>query len=604
MTNSIQVSPAIQAIQVLDDSTVHLIAAGEVVDRPVSIVKELVENAIDAMSSRITVELTTSHGAISRIRISDDGTGIPSDQVSTAFLPHATSKIRTGDDLHSCLTLGFRGEALASIAAVSYVTMVTKPRDSATAIRFRITGGEVVEHTETGAPDGTSITVEEVFFNTPARRKFLKSLQTEVAHISSMLESFACLYPAITFRYLVNGLERFSTHGGSDLPDIFRALYPADAGMMIPVRGMDGNIRVTGLVSLPKLVKQNRQRFFIAVNGRLVQSPAIISAVKRAYGSLVPGSTWPVAVLMLEIPPAEVDANIHPTKREVRFSAERRILDLIVRAVRRALDDADLLDLRAETIEEQASLCDIPLQEPDRKIYGSDAAMPAAGQVREATLAGYRTTSRQLLQTRLQEETQVGLQGDMRFPELFWIGQAGGTYIIAGDKSGALFLIDQHAAHERVRYDQLKQKESMQLKTQELIAPVVLNMSPSEAGLLPSVLPVLTDEGFIIEPFGQDTWCVRGVPVVLGRYEDPETVKELIWTILSGDEEPVRLKEQVLRLVACRSAVKAGAALTPEQGMDIINQLSQTADPWTCPHGRPTIISFSSQELARMFKRT
>jgi DNA mismatch repair protein MutL len=446
--------------------------------------------------------------------------------------------------------------------------------------------------------------VEEVFFNTPARRKFLKSLQTEVAHITSLLESFACLYPGITFRYLVNGIEKFSTHGGSDLSDIFRALYPSDAGMMIPIRGEDGNTVVTGLVSLPKLVKQNRQRFLIAVNGRLVQSPAMISAVKRAYGSLIPGNVWPVAVLMLEIPPAEVDANIHPTKREVRFSAERKILDLLVRTVRRALDDADLLDLPTGPDEDsQISLSNIPSPAQAPIQYGTIAAAPVSRQVCEATLAGYRTTSRQLLQTRLQESADEDPVKDERFPELFWVGQVGGTYIIASDKTGALFLIDQHAAHERVRYDQLKEQESLHLKTQELIAPVVLTLSPSEAGFIPSVLPVLSEEGFIIEPFGQDTWCVRGVPVVLGRYEDPETVREIIGTILSEDEGPVRLKEQVLRLVACRSAVKAGAVLTPEQGMDIITQLSQTADPWTCPHGRPTIISFSCQELSKMFKR-
>ncbi len=593
-----------QVIRVLDESTVHLIAAGEVVDRPVSIVKELIENAIDASSSRITVELVTSHGMISRIRITDDGIGIPADQVALAFLPHATSKIRTGDDLLSCRTLGFRGEALASIAAVSYVTMVTRPKESDVAVLFRITGGEVIECTETGAPGGTSITVEEIFFNTPARRKFLKSLQTEVAHVTSLLESFACLYPGITFRYMVNGIEKFSTHSGSDLSAIFRALYPADAGMMIPVMGEDGSIRITGLVSLPKLVKQNRQRFLIAVNGRLVQSPAMISAVKRAYGSLIPGNVWPVAVLMLDLPPAWVDANIHPTKREVRFSAERTVLDLLVRTVRRALDDADLLNAPARSDDDtQKSLNDISFPAQVSVRYGLPVPAQGARSVCEASLAGYRTTSRQLLQTRLPESAGEGQVRDERFPELIWIGQVGGTYIVASDKTGALFLIDQHAAHERVRYDQLKQQESLHLKTQELIAPVVLSLSPTENELISSVLPVLTDEGFIIEPFGQDTWCVRGVPVVLGRYEDPDTVREIIGTILLEDEGPVRRKEQVLRLVACRSAVKAGAVLTPEQGMDIVNQLSQTADPWTCPHGRPTIISFSCQELGKMFKR-
>lgn len=590
-------------IQVLEESTVHLIAAGEVVDRPVSIVKELVENAIDAAGTRITVEISTARGLISRVRVTDDGIGIPAEQIPVAFLPHATSKIRTGDDLLTCLTLGFRGEALASIAAVSYVTMVTKTRESDSAIRYRITGGEMVECAEIGAPSGTSITVEEIFFNTPARRKFLKSLQTELAHITSLLESLACLYPDITFRYMVNGQEKFSTHGGSDLTDIFRDLYSDEAGMMIPISGEDGSCSVTGLISLPKLVKQNRQRFLIAVNGRLVQSPAMISAVKRGYSSLIPYSVWPVAVLMLDIPPAEVDANIHPTKREVRFSAERKILDLLVRTVRKALDKADLIDSRvAAGGHDQAPLSYAFTPELVQVRY--DYPVPAARQVCEATLAGYRTTARQLLQTRIQEGYEGEPAGDARFPELFWIGQVQGTYIIASDREGTLYLVDQHAAHERVRYDQLKKQEDLQVKTQELIAPVVLSLSPSETGLLPSVLPVLTDEGFILEPFGQDTWCVRGVPVVLGRYEDPDTVREIIGTILSEDEGPVRMKEQVIRLVACRSAVKAGAVLTPEQGMDITNQLAQTSDPWTCPHGRPTIISFSPFDLAKMFKRT
>jgi len=593
---------AAPVIQVLDEATVHLIAAGEVVDRPVSIVKELVENAIDAACSRIIVEISTARGVISRIRITDDGVGIAADQVAVAFLPHATSKIRTGDDLLSCQTLGFRGEALASIAAVSYVTMVTRTRESDVAVRFRICGGEVVECTEVGAPKGTFITVEEIFFNTPARRKFLKSLQTELAHITALLESFACVYPEITFRYVVNGFERFSTHGGSDLSGVFRALYPDDAGMMIPIRGEEAGTLITGLVSLPQLVRQNRQRFLVAVNGRVVQSPAMMSAVKRAYGSLIPGNVWPVAVLLLTLPPAEVDVNIHPTKREVRFSAERKVLDLVVRTVRKALDDADLLANPAwGGADAQMVLDGSSPHVPCSVTYETIPSIPPVP-VREATLAGYRVTSRQLLQTRLAERVEEGVIPDSRFPELVWIGQVGGTYIVATDATGALFLVDQHAAHERVRYDQLQQQEASHLKTQELIAPVVLHLSPSEVQCLPSVLSLLSDEGFIIEPFGKDAWCVRGVPVVLGRYEDPDMVRDLIGTILS-EEGSIRLREQVLRLVACRSAVKAGAVLSPEQGMDILKQLSLTADPWTCPHGRPTIVSFSSQELAKMFKR-
>lgn len=589
------------SIRILDDATVLLIAAGEVVDRPVSIVKELVENSIDAGSTRITADISTARGEISRIRIVDDGRGIPSDEIPLAFVAHATSKIRSGDDLQTCRSLGFRGEALASIAAVSYVTLVTSTSPLLPATRYRVTGGDVVECSETGAPAGTSITVEEIFYNTPARRKFLKSLHTELAHISAVVESFACLYPEITFRYLVNSQEKFSTHGGSSLPDIFRALHPDEAGSMVAVSSDEGDIRLSGLVSLPGLVRQNRQQILVGVNGRIVQSPAVVSAIKRAYGSLIPSSSWPVSVLMLDLPPAMVDANIHPTKREVRFSAEKSILDLVVRAVRESLAAADILgNPSGGRGSDQAGL---PERAGDSETvrWQYQSPVSAARKVCEATLSGYRTTSRQLLQTRIQDIPES--QPDERFPSMHWIGQVGGMYIVAGSDDGSLFLIDQHAAHERVRYEQVKNQESLHLKTQELIAPIVLNLTPSEVTLLSSVLPVIEEEGFVLEPFGQDTWCVRGVPVILGRYEDPETIREIVSSLLSGDETPVRLREQVLRLVACRSAVKAGAVLTPEQGTDIITQLSRTADPWTCPHGRPTVISFPASDLARMFKR-
>ena len=589
------------SIKLLDNATVHLIAAGEVVDRPASIVKELIENAIDAKSSRISVELTTSHGRISKIHIVDDGTGIPPSEVPLAFLPHATSKIRSGTDLESCMTLGFRGEALASIAAVSYVTMVTSSGKNKGAVRYRITGGEFVECTEVGAPPGSSVTVEEIFFNTPARRKFLRSLQTEISQITTLVESLACLYPVLTFRYIINSQEKFSTHGGSSLADIFRALFPDKADKMISIDTHDNYGRISGLISSPELARQVRQRFLIAVNGRYIQSPSIVSAVKRGYSSLIPSASWPVAVLIINLPPSTVDANIHPTKREIRFSDERSVLDWLTKVVRSALQGADVLP-HPDCKNVLNPL--IQTREDPREGESKSYAIPVSSSLKvcEPTLSGYRRTSRQLLQTRIQDlPAEVP---DNRFPRMHWVGQVAGMYIVAEDDAGTLYLIDQHAAHERVRYEQVVNHESNHMHTQELISPVILNLSRSENEILTSVLSVLQEEGFIIDPFGQCSWCVRGVPEILGRYEDPETVTELIGSILFEDKNHVRLKERVIRLVACRSAVKAGVILTPEQGNDIIDQLSGTIDPWTCPHGRPTIVAFKAEELTRMFRRS
>ena len=595
-------TPDSSGIQVLDGETVNQIAAGEVVERPASIVKELVENAIDAGASSIIVDIGTSRKEISRIRISDDGSGIPADEVLLAFLPHATSKIRTADDLNSCLTLGFRGEALASIAAIAYVTIVTRHSGEEAGTRMIISGGEVLERGEIGSPAGTTLIIEEIFFTTPARRKFLRSLATELSRISTVVEVFSLLYPAITFRYVLNGLEKFASYGGRTLGEVLRSVRPEEAGQMIPVLWEEGGIRIDGFLSHPSLIRQNPQRILIAVNGRLITSSRINAAIRVGYGTLIPSHTFPVAVLMISLDPSRVDANIHPTKREIRISQESEFLRVISNAVRETLSCLDLSHpgSRSDSKEETSSFESPSLSESDGT--GRYPVMQTtAERVCEATLAGYRTTTRQLRQTRLvmdaSDETKEPL-----FPALTYIGQIAATYLLASNKEGDLILIDQHAAHERVRYDQLKKEQETGTLSQELIIPVVLTLSPSEAHLLADLISLLGEEGFLIEPFGKDTWCVRAVPVVLGRCEDPETIRELISSTLQENQDS-RLRESVSRLVACRGAVKAGVLLTPEQGEEIIRQLSYTSEPFTCPHGRPTIVSFTRTRLEELFRR-
>ncbi|HWQ67680.1 MAG TPA: DNA mismatch repair endonuclease MutL [Methanospirillum sp.] len=587
-------------IRILDDETINQIAAGEVVERPASIVKELVENAVDAGATRITVEISSTGKEVVRIRIIDDGSGIRSSEVPLAFFPHATSKIRTTEDLNSCLTLGFRGEALASIAAIAYVTLVTRHRDEDAGLRYIISGGEVLEQGEIGSPPGTTLTIEEIFFTTPARRKFLKSISTELGRIAEVIEIFSLLYPEITFRYLLNGQEKMASYGATSLGEVLRKLRPDDAVHLIPVSFQAGGVSITGYLSHPSYSKKTSQRMMFAVNGRFITSSRLMNAVRAGYRTLLPSGTYPVSVLLLTLDPDKVDANIHPTKREIRFSDEQTVLKVIHEAVRETLQQADLSH-PGQSTERIVGLHTTDLNpEPVNEIR-YPAPLSRSQQVCEATLAGYRATTRQLRQTRLLLDTDADLPPS-RFPPLTYVGQVAATYLVASNEGGDLVLIDQHAAHERVRYDQLKRDQAARTLSQELIVPVVLTLTQSEAHHLSDIKEDLEEEGFLLEPFGKDSWCVRGVPVVLGRCEDPEAVREIISAALSGREE-AGIREGVSRLVACRGAVKAGVILSPEQGEEIISQLSLTSEPFTCPHGRPTIVSFSRGRLEELFKR-
>jgi len=586
-------------IRVLDGETINQIAAGEVVERPASIVKELIENSIDAGAVTITVEISSNRKEITRIRIVDDGRGIPTDEVILAFSPHATSKIQTAEDLNTCHTLGFRGEALASIAAVAYVTIVTRFRDEDAGTRLIISGGETLEQGATGAPVGTTLTVEEIFFTTPARRKFLKSLATELSRISSVIEVFSILYPVITFRYILNGQEKSTSHGTRTLGEVLRALRPDEAGQMIPVSGDEHGIFLEGFISHPELIRQNTQRILVSVNGRMIVSSRISGAIRAGYGTLIPSHSFPVAVLMINLDPARVDANIHPTKREIRISDEPEFLRFITFRVKEALQGHDLSHSGFSDKREAPLIADAQEHSVPTPVYRM--LETPAQRVCEATLAGYRTTARQLRQTRLLMEP-AGTEDETRFPTLTYIGQVAATYLLASNNVGDLILIDQHAAHERVRYDQLKREQREGTLSQELLVPIVLQLTISEAHLLGEIRADLEEEGFHLEPFGKDTWCIRSVPVVLGRCEDPDAIKEIISGALSGGQEN-RMRESVSRLVACRGAVKAGVILTAEQGEEIINQLSRTSEPYTCPHGRPTMVSFTRSKLEELFRR-
>lgn len=574
-------------IHVLDERTVNQIAAGEVVERPASVVKELVENAIDAGADLVRVEVTTDRTHVTVIKVQDNGAGMDRADAVLAFREHATSKIARIDDLDRVATMGFRGEALASIASVADVTLVTRPKGGGViaGTKVRIRGGGAPEVAEIGAPEGTTLEVRDLFFNTPARRKFLKSLHTELAHIHGVVEKTALAHPEVSFRLAHNGRERIATHRTDDLRETAAALFGTDLHAdLIPLGFKAPAVRIGGYISRPAHSRADIYQIFLSINARPVSSPAIVRALKEGYGTLLPADRYPVAFVNLAVDPAQVDVNVHPTKKLVRLSHEKEICDAVVGAVRAALEGKDLLS--------SSPVRPAPAWHPP--------APPETSGVAE-TPAAYAKSDRRLRQTSLPlAEAERNL-----LPEIEILGQVDTTYIVGRADNRSLVIIDQHAAHERILYEQATEKQQEGQKTQELIVPVLITFTAQEAELVKDALPSLEEEGFVLDEFGPDTYAVSAIPIVLGRMENPEVIRDLVSGLVrEAPRDPVGRREAITRRVACRGAIKAGDPLTREQMRRLVDQLAHTKSPYTCPHGRPTILSFSPDELAAMFRRT
>jgi DNA mismatch repair protein MutL len=591
-------------IHLLDPATINQIAAGEVVERPASVVKELVENAIDADAGSVTIELALSKDTITSIRVTDDGSGMSPVDAECAFVPHATSKISSLEDLHHIQTLGFRGEALATIAAVSRVTLTTKLRGSGgvPGTRIIIEGGKIQETSATGSPEGTSVLVEDLFFNTPARKKFQKSKNTELAHIHELLEGICLSHPDIAFHLFLNGNELLVTDRTTRPLDTIARLFGSEVTRdLVPVNASLPFITITGFVSRPALTRKDRARMLVAVNQRYITSQPVSEAIKAGYGTLLPKDRFPVAFLSLAIDTTLVDVNVHPTKKQIRLSREKEITDAVRTAVRDALLAQDLIPA-AESPAARVPLMPGPATVPVNSYEFSTASLPAG--VSELTHAGTISTDKRLRQTELSIDSQPTYIVSSLLPEIEVIGEFGGIYILARTEHEELLLIDQHAAHERILYEQVSGYSKTIRPSQELISPVILHRTPKEAAVLRDLLPALAEEGFILEGFGGDSFLVRAVPVVLGRLEETTIIDEIISDLVSEEtSQNVSNRERITRIVACRGAVKAGTVCTQEQCQRIVNQLRMMQNPFTCPHGRPTMIRFSRKELDAMFHR-
>ena len=583
------------------------IAAGEVVERPVSIVKELIENSLDAGATAVTCEIRK--GGKDYIRVTDNGCGIPSGEVELAFMRYATSKIATEEDLNAIGTLGFRGEALASIAAVSRTELITKPADAGSGTRIRIEGGVCEEITEAACEDGTTIIVTDLFYNTPARRKFLKPDNAEASLISDYVSKMALAYPGVRFRLISNGTILYSTLGKGDLRSAILTLYsPQMAKGMVSIEGdvaSDGDLKLAGFVSAPAYSRNNKRMQVFFVNGRWVKSKVMEDALEEAFSDKLFEGRHPAAFLFLDADPHSIDVNIHPHKTEIKFYDERRVSDFMIRAIRSSL-------LKQEGVAEASPIAR-PLVREAETVY----AKPYVSIVDINSLQETNETEKtENLFARMREESeQASLQVQeeiapyeteeaprLLFSSLTIIGEAFATYIIAKDEDH-VYLVDQHAAHERILFEQLlKIFNGAEAASQTILAPVLLQLGAVSRASVAEKIQLLRTLGYGIEEFGMGDVILKEIPSCMGLQE----AEDFAIHILQQDSvkaSDIQLKREELTGNACKAAVKGGEHLDLQEMKELFMRLDACENPFSCPHGRPTLIRFSQSDLERQFKR-
>ena len=627
------------AIQVLDQNTINQIAAGEVVERPASVVKELMENAIDAGATAITVEIR--EGGIGFIRITDNGCGIPKQELPLAFLRHSTSKIRSAEDLLTVSSLGFRGEALSSIAAVSQVELITKTADSLTGSRYQIEGGKEKGLEEVGAPDGTTFISRNLFFNTPARRKFLKTAATEGAHVADLVEKIALSHPEISIRLIVNNQNRLHTSGNHNLKDMIYTIYGREiTANLIPICVEHEMVRVTGFIGKPVIARGNRNFENYFINGRYIKSGLISRAIEDGYKSYMMQHKYPFTMLHFQVEPEYIDVNVHPSKMELRFKDGETLYRLVQEAVSDALSGRELIPqvtLPEKNIAMPQSIVTETKSVPEPKKLTETKSVPESKRLTETKpepeskgFAGTKPVMEPKKEVRAPEPFEVkrkavmGIaEGRPPYPqpqqmEMFddkllsqkarfhhrLIGQVFDTYWLV-EYHENLYIIDQHAAHEKVLFEKtFASLKSREYTSQFISPPIILSLSMQEEELLKRYIDVFTQVGFEIEPFGGNEYAVRAVPDNLFSMAQ----KDLLMDLLDGlsDETGSASSEAVYHKIAvmsCKAAVKGNNRLSEREANELIDQLLALDNPYACPHGRPTIIAMSKYEMEKKFKR-
>ena len=651
-------------INILPKEVYSLIAAGEVVERPMSVVKEMLENSIDAGARHITLEI--KNGGTTYIRITDDGSGIAREDVRKVFISHATSKIHTGEDLNSIGTLGFRGEAMASIAAVSKVELLTKTRDENIGTRYEISGGEEISLADAGCPDGTTTVVRDIFYNVPARMKFLKKDVTEGNAVQSVVERIALSHPEISFRFIREGRQALVTSGNSDLKGTIYSVFGSDlSDTLIEADYSYNSMRLTGYVSRPHQSRKSRSMQFFFINGRLVKSATAMAALEQAYKNVIMVGRFPACVLNIEIDPQLVDVNVHPSKTEVRFINKKAVFDLVYYGVKTAIETKNSVkegtfssaggEKPYKNLEKESAEIDFGVKPPQpSQLKFSDARIQNSWRVEAPS--DYQThrrfesygdpkdykikTGRIFSENETVSENEYSTTVSVDFsdkkkrqnepasyadknndsegvesavavvdekdaaPVFKVVGEAFNTYIIVEIKND-LYYIDKHAAHERMNFERLKKDAAQNgIASQALLQPVAVSMTPEEYDAVITNLPLLSKCGFTAEDFGRNTVIVREIPALLDGCDVKDLILEIAQKLLEHktDIEPEKM-DWIFHSSSCRAAVKGGDKTSPQEREMFVEKLLSMPEIRYCPHGRPVMIKISRYELEKQFGR-
>ena len=609
-------------IQVLDQITIDKIAAGEVIERPASIVKELVENSIDAGATAVTVEI--KEGGISFIRITDNGCGIPREEVALAFLRHSTSKIRTVEDLTTVASLGFRGEALSSIAAIAQVELITKTKDALLGSRYVIEGGVEKKLEDAGAKDGSTFLIHNIFYNTPARRKFLKTAMTEASHVNELMIRLALSHPEVSFEFITNNQPKLHTAGNGKLKDVIYQLFGREIAMnLLEIDEAIPGFKITGYVGKPLISRGNRNYENYYINGRYVKSNIIAKAIEDAYKDFTMQHKYPFTVLHFEMDGNDLDVNVHPTKMELRFSRQQEVYNFVYQAVKNALSERELiprvevpevkvsevkhtpkpeeknLDYFMKKMQERVTSYHKQMSQAEVKdVHEVHREKEQVDRIREAI--NYNKTAQKQLD--LFEEKLLTKEA---IAEHKIIGQVFDTYWLV-EFNEQLYIIDQHAAHERVLYEKtLHSMKDRDYTSQYLSPPIILNVSMQEEEVLKEHMDTFASIGFEIEAFGVDSYAVRAIPDNLFGIAKKELLIEMLDSLVEGIHSsiaPDMIAEKIASM-SCKAAVKGNSRLSAAEVEVLIDELLKLDNPYHCPHGRPTIIAMTKRELEKKFKR-
>lgn len=622
-------------INILDKQTIDKIAAGEVVDRPSSIVKELCENAIDAKATSVSIEI--NDGGTTLIRITDNGVGVPSGEVKKAFLRHATSKIETSSDLSFIKTLGFRGEALSSIAAVSKLEFCTKTKEELTGSIYKIHGGEEILFEEAGLPEGTTVIVKDLFYNTPARLKFLKSAKTEAAYISEIIEKTALAHPEISFKFRSNNSIRLSTSGNGDLKDAIYAVYGKDiTERLLKIDEDRPLLSVRGFIAQPEISRGNRNYENYFINGRYIKDKVVEAAIEDAYKGFQMKGTFPFTAFNILIEPELIDVNVHPSKMEIRFFDNQKIYDSLFEIISNTLDKASKIpEVRLETdTKEAVKHEDIPEPfEEKRKLGASESLVLNTNSFNEETaykadamisgdISGEHKDVNEMTDDNIaisvsnkpDPDLYVDAEQETLFKEEFLSKKARPDHRIVGyvfdtywivEYDGSMYIIDQHAAHEKVLYEELLEKiEKNENYSQKLMPPFIISLNMSQEEALSKCLSQFTQLGFVIEPFGEHDYQISEVPMSLYGINTKEHFLLMLDELseLRGKQSFEVLLDKVAT-ASCKAAVKGGGRISVSEADALIDRLLSLDNPYNCPHGRPTMITMTKSELEKKFKR-